>query len=226
MQFSDTIVMGLAGGMLFSAYLTFCKFRLHSLLQTYALSSAFLVAISIYLAQFPPFEHLYLAGAISLLVKVIGVPHIITRIMRRSSVSPGVASNLRPAPSYFMGAVIIAIAGAVAWQLDGSQFFWALESSRLSLSVAAVAVALVLLGTGIMITRRNIFAQIIGFLTLENGIALFTMVTLGGVPLLLEVVMYFVIIIGALLMASLSQGVQRLYATADTKVLNDLVDHV
>ena len=64
----------------------------------------------------------------------------------------------------------------------------------------------------------------IGFLTLENGIAAFTVVALGGVSFMMEMGIFAVIASGVLLMAILSRKVHGLYRSHDTAILQDLTD--
>jgi ABC-2 type transport system permease protein len=80
------------------------------------------------------------------------------------------------------------------------------------------------LGFLLLIVRRDLYSQIIGFLTLENGISAFAVVALGGVPFLMEMGIFAVIASGVVLMAILSGQVHALYATHDTDTLRELTD--
>ena len=73
-----------------------------------------------------------------------------------------------------------------------------------------------------MIIRRDLYSQMIGFLTLENGIAAFAVVALGGVSFFTEMGIFAVIATGVLLMAVLSRKVHELYRSQDTVRLQDL----
>jgi hydrogenase-4 component E len=87
-----------------------------------------------------------------------------------------------------------------------------------------VALALILLGFLILIIRRDLYSQIVGFLTIENGIAAFAVVALGGMSFMTEMGIFAVIGSGVLLMAILSRKVHALYRSHDTATLQDLVD--
>jgi hydrogenase-4 component E len=91
-------------------------------------------------------------------------------------------------------------------------------------SLVFVALALIFLGFLMLIIRRDLFSQIIGFLTVENGIAAFAVVALGGVPFLTEMGIFAAIGSGVVLMAMLSQQVHSLYRSHDTATLSDLID--
>ncbi|HOG27915.1 MAG TPA: hypothetical protein PLT35_01440, partial [Vicinamibacterales bacterium] len=81
-----------------------------------------------------------------------------------------------------------------------------------------------LLGFLLIIIRRDLYSQIIGFLTLENGISAFAVVALGGVPFLMEMGIFAVAASGVVLMAVLSGQVHALYASHDTDALRELTD--
>jgi len=87
-----------------------------------------------------------------------------------------------------------------------------------------VALALILLGFLVLIVRRDLYSQIIGFLTIENGIAAFAVVAIGGAPFLMEMGIFAVIAGGVVLMAILSGQVHALYRSHDTDTLRDLID--
>jgi hydrogenase-4 component E len=87
-----------------------------------------------------------------------------------------------------------------------------------------VALALIFLGFLMLIIRRDLFSQITGFLTVENGISAFAVVALGGVPFLTEMGIFAAIGSGVVLMAVLSQHVHSLYRSHDTARLSDLID--
>ena len=91
-------------------------------------------------------------------------------------------------------------------------------------SLVFVALALIFLGFLTLIIRRDLFSQIIGFLTVENGISAFAVVALGGVPFLTEMGIFAAIGSGVVLMAVLSQQVHSLYRSHDTARLSDLID--
>ncbi len=91
-------------------------------------------------------------------------------------------------------------------------------------SLVFVALALIFLGFLTLIIRRDLFSQIIGFLTVENGISAFAVVALGGVPFLTEMGIFAAIGSGVVLMALLSQQVHSLYRSHDTARLSDLTD--
>ena len=70
----------------------------------------------------------------------------------------------------------------------------------------------------------SMYGQIIGFLLMENGIFTFGLTLTGGMPLLVEIGVFFDVTIGSVLMAALSYRVQETQSTVMTDALRELVD--
>ena len=88
-----------------------------------------------------------------------------------------------------------------------------LPATALAISVAVVLVAFVL-----MIVRRDVVSQAIGFLSLENGISLTALVVAAGLPLILEVAFLFDLLVAAVvfgLLIRVHHGRAESMSTAD-----------
>lgn len=212
----EVTTISLAVAFLLCAFLGSGKFRLGQIVRYYALQSVFLAGLLVSMALHGD-EHLYLSATGVVLFKVILIPAIITASAKRSSASGRLTSLVRPAPSYFVSGATLLLAVAA-----GMSIAQALEESDLILTVTAFAA--MLLGAAMMAVRRDLYSQIIGFFTLENGISILAAATLGAIPLLAEVGIFFTITIGALLMSVLSRRLKELYAVEDTGELRELVD--
>jgi hydrogenase-4 component E len=210
-------ILALAVSFLLCAFLGSGKFRLGQVVRYYALQSLCLAGLLISLAAAGD-AHLYFTAAGVVVFKVLLIPAIITTSARRSGVSGRLTSFVRPAPSYFVSGVTFLLA-----VVTGMAIAPALGGADLILTVTAFSA--MFLGGGMMAVRRDLHSQIIGFFTLENGIALLAAATLGAIPFLAEVGIFFTITIGALLMSLLSRRLKELYAVEDTTELRELVDY-
>lgn len=70
-----------------------------------------------------------------------------------------------------------------------------------------IALALILVSLFIVVSRRQVIAQIVGFLMLENGIALLALLGAYGVPLVVELGVFLDVLLGVLVMQALVPGV-------------------
>lgn len=205
-----------AGLTLFFTVLLFAKFRLPALVRFYALSSLALAGIAFALSVEGD-EHAWIIGLVTIIVKVLLIPFLILFAARKSKASLRLQSFLRPAPSYFLAACILLLTLFITFD---SPFVFGKSIGILFF----VSISLVMLGITMMIVRRDLYSQIIGFLVLENGLALFGIVTVGSIPILIELGIFLVITTSVFIMSSLSSNVQELYGSGDTEKLRELTD--
>lgn len=212
----EITTLAVAVAFLLCAFLGSGKFRLGQIVRYYALQSLFLAALLTSLAVHGD-EHLYASALGVMIFKVILIPAIITSSAKRSLASGRLTSLVRPAPSYFVSGFTLLLA-----VIAGMSIAPAMAETDLILIITAFSA--MFLGGAMMAVRRDLYSQIIGFFTLENGISILAAATLGAIPLLAEIGIFFTITLGALLMSVLSRRLKELYAIEDTGELRELVD--
>jgi hydrogenase-4 component E len=153
---------------------------------------------------------LYALAVLSLLLKAIIVPAVILRLMRTASAEIAGSGALGVASEIILSIGVAAVGFFVVGALDIHSPV--LPTAALSLSVAVVLVAFVL-----MIVRRDVVSQAVGFFSLENGVSLASLVVAAGLPLILEVAFLFdllvaVVVFGVLM--RLHHGRTRSLSTA------------
>jgi len=105
--------------------------------------------------------------------------------------------------------------------LDGQASF-GLASPLLPAATLAVAVAIVLVSFVLMIVRRDVASQAIGFFALENGVSLASMVVAAGLPLILEVVFLFDLLVAVVVFAVLIRVHHEQAESLSTETLTEL----
>ncbi len=212
----------LVGAMLLASFFSVGRKRLPTFLRYYATSSACLAGV-IAASAFRTGDLAEYAGAVlTVLVKVAIIPAGLLAVARRSG-ELRLKPITRPVLSYALATGAVGAAYLMSRRVPvraadtggGLAEVWGL---------LFVALALILIGFLILIIRRDLYSQIVGFLTLENGISAFAVVAIGGAPFLMEMGIFAVIASGVLLMALLSQQVHEIYRSHDTAVLRDLTD--
>lgn len=206
-----------AGGLLFSAVLTAQTLRLQVMLRLYAVASLFLAGFTMTLGFAVSAEHLFYAAGATFLIKVLLIPSIIGRMANRVGASMRLVSSLRSTTTLFL---VIAVLFGVLFSIRESAFFAMVEPTY----ALFISISLVLIGFIMMVVRRDIYSEIIGFLTLENGISMFSVTTIGSGPALVEAGIFSVILIGAVLMTLLSRRVCEMYGTGSTDSMRELID--
>ena len=212
----------LVGAMLLVSFFSVGRKRLPTFLRYYATSSACLAGVIAASAIRTGHPAEYAGAILTVLVKVAVIPTGLLAIARRSG-ELRLQPITRPVLSYALALVAVGAAYLMSRRVP-------LKAAGLGGGLAQVwgllfvALALILIGFLVLIIRRDLYSQIIGFLTLENGISAFAVVAIGGAPFLMEMGIFAVIASGVLLMALLSQQVHQIYRSHDTAVLRDLTD--
>lgn len=214
-----------AGGMILFTLIAMSKPRLPALLRHFALSSLCLAGLSMSLAVLRSDPHMYVAALLTVLFKCLFIPWVIFHTADISGASMALRSYVRPTLTMFIGAAMLFVAFILTNRVPVQEVV-SFPSHELLFNHALlfVSIAMLLLGMTLMITRRDLFSQIIGFLIMENGIAAFGAVAIGGVPMLVETGIFLVTAVSAVVMSAISRQVQELYAAEDTDLLRELTD--
>jgi hydrogenase-4 component E len=158
---------------------------------------------------------LYGLAAFSVLLKVVAVPMVMLRMLRRTH--PDIAQSRALGVANM---VLLAVAVSAFGFFASARF--ELGSPVLPATALAVAVAIVLVSFVLMIMRRDAASQAIGFFALENGVSLASLVVAASLPLILEVAFLFdllvaVVVFGVLIRIHHEQG-----ETLSTHALTEL----
>ena len=155
-----------------------------------------------------------LVAAMVLLVKVLAIPYVLLRIAKGLKVSPTVSASTTPAQSIFIAAALILLAFVVVQPFARA---FALDSQML-----AAATAIVLTGGFLMVSRRTALMQVVGLLVLENGIFLAALTTTFGMPLVVEMGIFFDLLIWVMLIGVFVFRIRETFAHVDVSRLRRL----
>jgi len=153
--------------------------RIVNLVNLLALQGGLLFVATLLLAWRTGQPHLYISAALTLALKVLLLPWILHRLIRRLEVYWDSESLLNPAGTMLMGVVVVVFAFGLAQPISAL----ASTATRNSLGIA---VAVILLSFITMITRRKAMSQVVGFLSMENGLFFGAMSATYGMPMIVE----------------------------------------
>jgi hydrogenase-4 component E len=172
-------------------------------IRLYMAQSALLSVLAIVIAADRNLPDLYALAALSAALKVVAVPLVMRRRLGRTDPdegeeAPGVAGSqtLSPASAVLAGIVLAAFGFFCAGSLG-------IHSPAAPVLALALATAMVLVSFGLMIVRRDVASQAIGFFTLENAISLAALVVASGLPLILETAFLFDLLVAVVVFGML-----------------------
>jgi hydrogenase-4 component E len=206
---------------LFAALLLLLSFallaqrRVLSLIHLFTLQGITLVASTSMMAYFTQQPHLYFSAALTFALKVLVIPWLLHRLLKRLNVRWDVESLLNIPTTMLLGIVLVIFA-----------FNLAAPISSLSASVArgtlGIALACVLLSFLMMITRTKAIAQVIGFLAMENALFFAATSATYGMPMVVELGIALDVLIGMVILGVFMFQIREQFDSLDIRKLERL----
>jgi hydrogenase-4 component E len=188
---------------------------LNNYLYAFAAESWIIAALSASVAYYGGYPELYLIALLTALFRGLFLPFLIWRIMRRLDVSRELHEILQPSSALVVGALGVVFALIVAYRIGDSIGL----ASRVAVLALTVMLSMKLIGFLMLAVRREALSQILGLLVLENGIFLGAQILIPGMPLLIEIVMLFDLLI---IVACFGVLIQYLVANVGSTSSRDL----
>lgn len=177
----------LAGALVLTSFMLLYQDRLSGLINIYTLHAVILSMSVAWQAYYQDAPHLYVTAAIAAIFKGLIIPFSLRRIIERLGVHRTVEVVGGVGITMLIGIFLVALSLVVMLPATAS-------ADPLAREDIAFALAIVLLGLLMMVTRRNAVSQIIGFMSLENGLVL-AAAGANGMPLVVEISVAFSILI-------------------------------
>ena len=188
---------------------------LRAQVRLYAAQSVVISVLAVVVALSRGVPELYGLAAFSVLFKVVAVPLVMLRLLRRTN--PEIAGSR----ALGVASMVLLAVGVAAFGFFASARY-GLASPVLPPATFAVAVTIVLVSFVLMIVRRDVASQAIGFFALENGVSLASLVVAAGLPLILEVVLLFDLLVAVVVFAVLIRVHHAQSESLSTEALTEL----
>jgi hydrogenase-4 component E len=188
----------LAGSLVLVSFMQLYQDRLYALLNVYALHALVLAASVAWQALIQDAPHLYVTAGIALIFKAIVIPMVLHRIIVRLGIHREIETVVGVGPAMLLGMV---------------------EADPLAREDLAFALSVVLLGLLMMVTRRNAVSQVIGFMSLENGLVL-AATGAKGMPLVVEISVAFSVLIAFIVIGIFLFRIRERFDTVDLHALD------
>jgi hydrogenase-4 component E len=202
----------LAGSMVLVSFLLLYQDRMFALLNIFALHAwvlAFSVAWQAYLQHAP---HLFITALIALAFKGVFIPVVLHRIVVRLGIHRSIDSVVSVGPTMLFGMALVALSIVVMLPVTEAAGAFVREDLAFALSI-------VLLGLLMMVTRRNAVSQVIGFMSLENGLVL-AATGARGMPLVVEISVAFSVLIAFIIIGIFLFRIRERFDSVDVQALD------
>ena len=185
--------------------------RILGVLRIFALQASVLAAAAAWQAWIQDAPHLYVTAAIALLFKAIAIPVTLQRIVVRLGIHRTVETVLGVGLAMLAGVGLVALSILLVLPVTHAAIALTRDDLALALSV-------VLLGLLMMITRRNAVTQVVGFMSLENGLIL-AAVGVRGMPLVVEMSVAFSVMVAFIIFGIFFFHIRERFDTLDLQYL-------
>lgn len=184
-------------------------------IRLFALQSLLLAGIAGVVAYVHNAPHVYVVAALTIIGKVIFLPWLLNRQVRRIRITQELEPLLNAPASMLLCGGLTLLGYIVA------RPFTALE--RLGNNTLGIAMTLVLTGFFLMFNRRKAITQVLALLTVENGVMLAAIaLTTYGMPLVVELGIFFDVMVAVMVLGLLVYRIRESFDSMDTSKLNQL----
>ncbi len=202
----------LAGGLVLLSFMLLYQDRMFGLLNTFAMHACVLALSVAWQAYIQGAPHLYVTAAIALLFKGIAIPMALHRIVVRLGIHRTIETVVGVGLTMLAGIGLVAL--AIMVMLPASA-----NADPLAREDLAFALSVVLLGLLMMVSRRNAVGQVVGFMSLENGLVL-AATGAKGMPLVVEISVAFSILIAFIVIGIFLFRIRERFDTVDVHALD------
>lgn len=209
--FSQLVMLG-SSGMLLTALIVLWRKGLPAYITAYRWQSWLLAGIVATIGYFAGDRALYWVAGLLLVLKGMAIPALLRTMVKRLGIHPQIAPYINTQTSLLAAGALVMFAYVLARP-------WVMVSSLPTREGLPLAMALVFVSLLIIVSRRKAVTQVIGFLMLENAIALLAAAGAYGVPLLVEIGVFLDALMGFLVMQIFVYHIHETFDTIDVEEL-------
>lgn len=210
---SFDIAHALAGALILSGFLMLYQDRLTALIDLFAFQAVVLSLSVAWQAWIQDAPHLYITAAIAVLFKALLIPEALRRMIVRLNIHREIETVIGTGLTMLAGMGLVAL--SLALMLDAGER----AADPLAREDLAFALSVILLGLLMMATRRNAVSQVIGFMSLENGLIL-AATGAKGMPFVVEISVAFSVLIAFIVIGIFLFRIRERFDTVDLRALD------
>jgi hydrogenase-4 component E len=203
----------LAGSMVLVSFMLLYQDRMFSLLNVFALQALVLAASVAWQANIQNAPHLYVTAAIALVLKAVIIPVVLHRVVVKLGIHRNIETVGGIGLTMLFGMGLVALSMVVMLRATAA-------ADPLTREDLAFALSVVLLGLLMMVTRRNAVSQIVGFMSLENGLIL-AATGAKGMPLVVEISVAFSVLVALIVIGVFLFRIRERFDSVDIHALDE-----
>jgi hydrogenase-4 component E len=209
------ILNALASLLLLLSFAMLSQRRVVTLVNLLAVQGTLLCIATLLLAWRTGAGHLYFSAGLTLALKVVFLPWVLHRLIRRLGVYWDTEPLLNPTGTMLIGVLVVVFSFGLAQPISAL-------ASTATRNAIGIAVAVVLIAFLTMITRRKAMSQVVGFLSMENGLFFGAMSATYGMPMIVEFGVALDILVAMLVLGVFFFQIREQFDSLDLQHLESL----
>ncbi len=212
-------VLLLAALVLFLSFVLLAQPRLIAAIHLFAWQGALIAAVTLTVALAGHAHHLYFSALLTLVLKALLIPWMLHRLVRRLGLERHTEALRWPALAMMAGVALVIF----SYWLVVPMVEQGLAFTR---NIVAVSLAVVLIGLLMMVLRQQAVVQVLGFMSMENGLFLAAVSATAGMPLVVELGVAFDVLVAMVLFGVFFFQIRESIDSLDVDRLNRLTETV
>ena len=212
--FSQLTVLGSSLVLLFGLILLWRR-GVSAYIVAFRWQSYMLAAVTAVVAYFGGDSDLYWVAILLLALKGLAIPRLLQNMERRFGAARELQPYVNTATSLLVSGVLVVLAYVITRPLVA-------VSQLPTRAGMPLAMGLVFVSLFVIVSRKKALTQVIGFLMLENGVALLAVLGTYGVPLVVEIGVALDVLMGFLVMQIFIYHIHETFDHIDVEHLRDL----
>lgn len=202
----------LSGALVLICFAMLYQDRLPALIRVYGLHALVLALSVAWQAWLQDAGHLYITALIAFAFKALMIPLGLQHIVRRLGIHRDIETTISIGQTMLAGIGVVTLSMVLMLKV-------AADTPTLARLNLAFALSIVLLGLLVMVTRRNAVSQVVGFMTLENGLTL-AATGASGMPLVVEISVAFAVLIAFIVIGVFLFRIRERFDSVDVTALD------
>ena len=207
-----------AAVILLLAFAMLAQRRMLSLVNLFAAQGFCLFLATLTAAVTTGQSHLFYSAGLTLLLKVIALPWILYRLVRQLNIKGEVEALINIPTTMLVGIVLVMVAFNVALPISEL-------SHTITRGTLGIALAVVMLAFLMMITRQKAISQVVGFLSMENGLFLAATSATYGMPMVVELGIALDVLVGMIILGVFFFQIRDQFDSLDIRHMEKLKDN-
>ena len=209
------IVNLLAAALLLLSFAMLSQRRVLSLINLFAIQGAVLVVSTAFVGYITAQPHLYWSAAITFVLKVVVLPWILHRLIRKLKAKWDVETLFNIPTTMLVGILLVILAFNLA--LPIAEFAGTVTRATLGIALASVLLSFLMI-----ITRSKAVPQVVGFLAMENGLFFAATGATYGMPMVVELGIALDVLIGMVILGVFFFQIRERFDSLDIRHLEQL----